>query len=176
VIPAPGPKTVRDAKPGDAAEIALLHVAAWQTAYRDLLPDLFLEGLSVADATARWEKRLADRTDRVIVSEESGRIAAFIIYGPSRDADADITQVAEVYALYVDPAAWRSGHGSALMKEVMRRVRAQGFGELEVWALQGNDRAIRFYEALGFRSDGRTMVEHWRGGVEMHQAHYQQPL
>jgi ribosomal protein S18 acetylase RimI-like enzyme len=176
MTPAPQSRTLRDAKPQDAAEIALLHVAAWQTAYRGLLPDLFLDSLSVEDATARWEKRLADRTGRVIVSEDSGRVAGFIIYGPSRDAHVDITQVAEVYALYVDPAMWRSGHGRALMEEVMRRVRAQGFGELEVWVLQGNDRAIRFYDALGFRCDGRTMVEHWRGGVDMHQAHYRQRL
>jgi GNAT superfamily N-acetyltransferase len=176
VTPAPRPKTLRDATPQDAGEIASLHVAAWQTAYRGLLPDLFLDGLSVEDAAARWERRLADQTGRVIVSEEDGHIAGFIIYGPSRDADADITRVAEVYALYVDPAAWRRGHGSALMAEVMRRTRAQGFGELEVWVLQGNERAIQFYEASGFRSDGRTMSERWRGGVEMHQAHYRQPL
>ena len=36
---------LRPAEPGDASAVALVHVRAWQTRYRKLLPDEYLDGL-----------------------------------------------------------------------------------------------------------------------------------
>jgi hypothetical protein len=46
--------TVRRAELRDAAGIAAVHVASWQEAYRGLLPQEYLESLSVRDRIETW--------------------------------------------------------------------------------------------------------------------------
>ena len=38
----------------DAPDIASIHVSAWQAAYRGIVPDAFLDALSVDQREARW--------------------------------------------------------------------------------------------------------------------------
>ena len=45
--------TIRPARPEDSEAIGRVHIAAWQAAYRGLMPDEFLDGL---DGTARGER------------------------------------------------------------------------------------------------------------------------
>ncbi len=52
--------TVRRAAPVDAAAIALVHVRAWQAAYRGLMPDDVLERLSVDERALRWRDILSN--------------------------------------------------------------------------------------------------------------------
>jgi hypothetical protein len=50
---------IRQAEPSDAGGIAAVQVAAWQSAYRGLMPDHVLDGLSVQEAEQRWRQRIA---------------------------------------------------------------------------------------------------------------------
>ena len=54
----------------------------------------------------------------------------------------------QLYALYVRAAWWGTGVGHALFAS------AVGDRSAYLWVLEGNDRAIRFYERQGFRFDG----------------------
>jgi hypothetical protein len=45
--------SLRPAVPGDSLAVARIHVRAWQTAYRGLLPDAYLDGLRAEDRAAR---------------------------------------------------------------------------------------------------------------------------
>jgi GNAT superfamily N-acetyltransferase len=54
---------VRRAVPGDAEQIAVIHVRSWQGAYLGLLPQPFLDGLDPAGRAgrvARWRQLLAE--------------------------------------------------------------------------------------------------------------------
>lgn len=101
---------LRKATPADALAIATINVRAWQDAYRGLLPDSYLDGLSVPDRTpagataspscptvsARgWPRPMAKRspiasavpieiarTERGPIATRSGEIYA--IYCPAR--------------------------------------------------------------------------------------------
>jgi ribosomal protein S18 acetylase RimI-like enzyme len=84
----------------------------------------------------------------VTVAETEGEIVAFLAL-----AGDEITQ------LYVAPAHYRRGHGSALL------TAAQASREhLELWVFQRNANAIAFYEAHGFAivnsTDGAGNEEH----------------
>lgn len=48
---------VRAACPGDAMEVAGVHVRAWQVGYRGLLPDAYLDGLRAEERAARFYRR-----------------------------------------------------------------------------------------------------------------------
>jgi hypothetical protein len=46
---------IRKATPEDARAIAEVHVKSWRAAYRDLLPQDFLQGLSVDRREQQWQ-------------------------------------------------------------------------------------------------------------------------
>ncbi len=51
---------IRTARPDDARSVAEVHVASWRHAYRGLLPDDYLERLSVDDREAMWLGAFSD--------------------------------------------------------------------------------------------------------------------
>jgi ribosomal protein S18 acetylase RimI-like enzyme len=164
--------SIRRAKASDAKAIAKVQMASWQAAYRGLLPDRLLGGLSAVGAERRWRRRLEDGTGQVLVCEREGRMAGFIAFGPGRDDDAVAEEVAEIYALYLDPRDWRQGYGSALLGEALAALREQGYAEVTLWVLDNNQRGIGFYEASGFSCDGASKVETAVGGITLNEVRY----
>lgn len=131
--------TMRDAQPRDAAEVAGVHVRSWQAAYRGLFPDDYLDGLRVEDRMARYT--FGDtRPDRpvTIVAVTDATICGFTTIGPCRDDGA--ADVAELYAIYVDPPAWGREIGRSLIAEARARLSRQGFAEAVVWSSSAMNR------------------------------------
>jgi ribosomal protein S18 acetylase RimI-like enzyme len=157
---------VRRAVPEDAGPIAAVHVRTWQVAYRGLLSDEVLDGLSVAHREETWRQALSgDGNPAVYVAVQDGDVAAFCaVATPSRDDDAQ-DDVAEVGAIYVDPAVWRTGFGRALMDVALADLRAGGWRWVTLWVLAENQRARDFYTRFGFKSDGAE-VTHERSGAK----------
>ena len=125
----------------DAAALARVHVASWQGAYRGLVPDEVVDGLDVADWAKRKARALRQGAVMWIVDEGLG----FAHAGPSRDDEGG-----ELYALYVHPERFGRGLGLALLRTVEAWLDAR-FDRSELWVLEGNTRARRFYEAAGWR-------------------------
>ena len=149
---------VRDATAGDVEEVAVIHVRAWQAAYRGLLPRERLAALSPTDRSRRYT--FEDRSPfapRTIVLVQDGAIRGFATYRRSRDRREQ--GIGELQALYVDPPHWRHGTGRALMQEVYRRLNTEGVVEAVLWVLVGDVRAERFYRADGWLPDGTTRQE-----------------
>jgi len=99
---------VRRAEPQDAPAVARVHVASWRQAYRGLLPQEYLDSLSVEARTMTWAKafsQLPDQTPTTLVGELDGQIVGFASVGPCRDDDTD-TATGELRGLYLDPAHW----------------------------------------------------------------------
>lgn len=166
------PIHVRWGVPDDAYALAEIHVLAWQVGYRGLLPGSFLDSLSAVERLPRWRERLAETASRVLVAELDGQAAGWLVIGPQRDEDLDAQRVAEIYAVYVHPDFWRQGCGVALMARARAELATQGFAEATLWVLRSNQRAICFYEALGFRADGASKVETNRAGIVFDEVRY----
>jgi GNAT superfamily N-acetyltransferase len=160
----------------DAGAIAAISVRGWQWAYRGLMPDAFLDSLSVEPRTAGWRRYLAGQSalGRTWLAERDGRALGFAHTGPSRDADA-AADVGEVYAIYVEPAEAGTGIGRALFGHAVAEMARQGCQAATLWVLAGNQRARRFYEAAGWRPDGTTRVEP-REGYDLHEVRYRGEL
>ncbi len=160
--------TIRRATTDDAARIAEAHVRSWQGAYRGLIPQDYLDRLDPAQRLARWEEILASvnwSAGGVLVAEQDSCVAGFASFGPTRDNDEDPSLVGEVMAIYVVPAAWRTGLGRELMTASLAGLAAAGYAQATLWVLDSNDRARRFYEAAGFSSDGAVKEDESRGFV-----------
>jgi len=159
--------SIRRAELSDAKGIAAVHVAAWQVAYRGLLPDDVLDRLSIDDSEKRWSERITKPWGHIFVAEQEAHIVGFVACGSSQDEDIDQKKVGEIYAIYVHPEQWRQGHGAALVGKAAQCLRADGLEEIILWVLRGNEEAVRFYRAAGFEADGASKVKLRTDGSEM---------
>ncbi len=155
-----GTATIRAATPDDARRIAEVHVAAWHDAYRGLLPDEYLDRLSVEEREAQRLAAISDPEPRsgTLVAEEEDRIVGFASFGRSRDDDAT-ERTGEIPAIYVDPAAVGTGVGRELFTAATEARRHARFRRATLWVLEANQRARRFYEKAGWTWDG-TVSDH----------------
>jgi ribosomal protein S18 acetylase RimI-like enzyme len=150
------PIRVRAAAVGDARAIAEIGVLGWQAAYRGILPADFLAGLSIGAREIAWQMGLESDPDGAAptwIAERAGQVVGYVSSGPPRDEDV-APPTAEVYAIYVLPADWRSGAGRALLTAAALHWHARGAAELVLWVLEDNAAGRRFYEAMGWRPDG----------------------
>ena len=170
---------IRHPRAGDGDGIARVHIETWQTAYRGLLPDEYLDGLT-ADLERRaawWERQIAEAANRrliQIVAQDEIGILGFVTCGPVEDQTPD-PWVGEVYAIYVHPRAWSQGVGRELFGRAAELLGMLGYREAVLWVLETNARARRFYEIAGWHPDGATKTEH-RGTVELREVRYRTAL
>jgi RimJ/RimL family protein N-acetyltransferase len=152
---------VREATPDDARAIAEVHVASWRWAYREILPEDFLERLSVDDRETMWRDLLADRGPGggvAVAEDERGRVVGFAGYGPPEHSD-EPEGTGELYAIYLREEVVGTGVGEELFEEAVEGLRAAGYRRAILWVFEANPRARRFYERAGWRWDG-TVSEH----------------
>jgi GNAT superfamily N-acetyltransferase len=164
---------VRVADLEDAAGIARVHVAGWQAGYAGLLPQGYLDGLSVDERAGRWAAILSEPDARIlatVVADRGGDIAGFATVGRSRDDDADAS-VGELWGIYVDPRHWGTGVGHALHERAIQALQAADLTTATLWVLRGNDRAARFYRRQGWVADGVTKTD-WRDDVRLDEVRY----
>ena len=148
---------IRRATADDAKGIAVVHVLGWQTVYRGTMPQAYLDNLDPVQRAEQWAQRLAAQewpgSGTLVATSEAG-VVGFAGFCPSRDGDADPSVVGEMATLYLLPDQWRTGLGSRLMSESMAVLQQAGYREATLWVLDRNDRALRFYEAIGWQPDG----------------------
>jgi ribosomal protein S18 acetylase RimI-like enzyme len=169
---------IRPARTADAAQIALVHVRSWQSAYRGLVPQEYLDSLDPVQRLAGWERILAKLdpvSDGVLVAGEANRLQGFVAYCPSRDDDTDPTDTGEVTVLYLLPGAWGQGTGRRLMAAAVDGLTAAGYDHAILWVLDSNARARRFYHAAGWSPDGSAKDEDI-GGAAVTELRYRRSL
>lgn len=158
---------LRAATVADAAAIAEIHVRAWQTAFRGIVPDDRLDALRVEQRTDRFRQHLApaeSANQRFILAVSGGAALGFVGFGTTRDEDVDPARVAEVHGLYVHPAHWRRGVGRRLLQAAIDELAADGYDTATLWTLAACEPTRAFYEAQGWCTDGVvTAWEDWEG-------------
>jgi phosphinothricin acetyltransferase len=149
----PGGVVIRHAIPGDEVAIGVVHVRAWQAAYRGVMPDDYLAAISADERATMWAERIR-RNDLppVLVVEVDGTVAGFTDYGRQRPSP-DAAEAGELYAINLDPAVWGRGIGRRLLRQVMDALRSLGYREAILWVVTQNTRARTLYESEGWRCD-----------------------
>jgi ribosomal protein S18 acetylase RimI-like enzyme len=168
------PVLVRLAEPKDVAEVADVHVRAWQVGYKGLVPDEYLDGLRPEERAKHYTFGDPDPSQPItIVAVERGAICGFATIGSARDADVQTS--GELYALYVEPAGWGRGVGRALVTAAREQLARRGFTAAVLWVLVGNERAARFYRIDGWLPDGsRRLIQVW--GLTVDEVRYRRVL
>ena len=163
---------VRRALTEDSHGIAVVHISSWQHAYRGIVPQSHLDQLSIEDRETRWIEIFDRGGSETLVVDADDRIVGFISYGKSRRERAERDE-GEIYAIYVSPSHWSSGVGRSLWEAALPRLRELGYVRAIVWVLAANDKAIRFYERVGFTfcKGSETTVE--IGGERLPEVRYE---
>ena len=151
--------TIRAAGIADAAGIARVHVDAWRSTYRGIVPDSLLDGLSY-EQRARTRREHLEKADPdccsfVAVDGRAG-IVGFSVAGPRRDGDAGYS--GELYALYVLDEHQGKGLGKRLFLETVRWLSQRGHASLLTWVLERNP-SRGFYPAMGGIEVGTKTIE-----------------
>jgi GNAT superfamily N-acetyltransferase len=153
---------VREARFEDAAAIARVHVASWQTAYRGILPDSYLDALEPERREPMWRELLAREDAHIcifVTETEAGMLTGFASGGPARveiplpQAGREMSAAqqhfdGELYAIYLLAEHRRQGAGRLLTGAVARWLFDQGMASMLVWVLEANP-SRAFYERLG---------------------------
>lgn len=150
---------IRSAIQSDAVQIAEVHVNSWRTTYKGIIPNSFLDNLSVTKRTLIWEKQLdgGNEGSKVLVAEnEVGQIVGFVSGGLNRLESMPFDS--EIYAIYLLEKYQRQGIGELLMSSITSFLTDQGYKSTYLWALEDN-RYRSFYEKLGGVPKGREEIE-----------------
>jgi len=142
---------IRRATGADVDAITAVHVASWQTAYRGLFSDDYLDSLAPEQRRPMWARVLASDASPVTVwvAERDGVVVGFCSHGPLQGEEPRET-ADELHTLYLRPGAERQGIGTSLLQQAEDDMAARGQTEATLWVLRDNMTARRFYEARGW--------------------------
>ena len=190
----PDALTIRPATPNDAQSIARIRVQGWRFAYQGLISQDYLDSLSVAKDTERIRGYLSqfpqnsppsrpasvqgssdDEKRSFMLAVRDDVVLGFCHFSAAPN-NADRVEratpggemVGRLHSLYVGPDALGQGIGHTLMSQALSTFTAWGCERAHLWVLEGNSRAISFYERQGWQLTGDTKVDR-SFGPELHE-------
>lgn len=149
----------------DRLEISSVYENSWKYAYKDILPQSYLDSLP----KGYWAPRIdhPDRKSMIIV--EQGKIVGTSSFGRSRFPE--FAGWGEIMSLYLLPEYIGKGYGKTLLKAVVRELQKQNYKDIFLWVLEENSRARRFYEKFGF-SPAKDRLKDNIGGKDVTDIRY----
>jgi len=146
------------AGPGDADDLARVHIRAWRETYAGLLPDGYLAAMNPKMYARRWRLQLTRARAGEVVLAAEGR-DGMVGYCAGAVAGED----AEIFTLYLLKTAQHAGLGLRLFASAARVLAAVGAKRLKLWVLNGNRPARAFYVRNGGRAGAERPVRGWGG-------------
>lgn len=156
------PISIRKAELRDVPAIARIHVAAWERAYRGVLPDEAIEVRTVELRERVWTETLSDPPPRdvMLVAEQDGEVHGFATGVPSFYEDKDPQRVLNFNLMYLDPEQEGKGLAAALYEALLHAAKDLGYEELDGQIIVENTLSWHFLvEQRGWRPDGHERVK-----------------
>lgn len=156
---------IRPAVDQDAAALGAVYCFSWQAAYKNIVPDVFLDALTVEGCTAG---SISSKNNLVL--EDHGAVVGTACFGAARDEDA--ANAGEVRAIYVLPDCWKKGYGRLLLSAAAEQLQQMGYASYHLWTLKQNQRARGFYEKMGMQKTCRERTIAI-GGKDLEEVQYE---
>ena len=145
---------IRYAKQYDIQGMADVYVFSWQAAYKDILPQDYLNSLTSQRWKTSYQATLGkEGMPKAVVMIHGDRIIGVSSFNKTRDTDLS-EKYGEVISIYLLPEYWHKGLGTILLEWVIEQLKAIGFSNCAIWTLEDNKRAQKTYERFGFARDG----------------------
>ena len=145
---------IRKMNEADCKAIGELYSAAWRKGYKGLIPQELLDKITPEKYEVRSRVN-GFLDDGSFVAVEDGRVVA---HCHARAADEPkMRGWGEIHTLYTHPDHWRLGYGAAVLGRAEEWLIDQGFNNVYLYVLDGNERAERFYKAQGYLPNMDTL-------------------
>lgn len=157
---------IREAGIEDALSIANVQVKTWRSAYRGIVPDDYLDSLSIDKSAGGWAIFFSDTNKFAFVAlDRYGNIVGFASMGDNRTNSVEYE--GELYALYILDEYQRKDIGKKLFSRVLEKFSLRGIKSMLVCVLKENHSARHFYESAGgiylceeeFELGGKMLLE-----------------
>ena len=149
--------TIREATPDDAPAVAKVHVLSWKESFVGIVPDAFLEKLTIENRTTAFRERFDEVKYRMYVAElGDGRVVGFADVGDPRYDVGNYD--AELYAIYLFHEFQGKGIGALLFERVKQFLIEQGKSSMYLLALEVSPYRP-FYEKMGGKLVGERQVQ-----------------
>lgn len=147
----------REATAADAPAVARVHVRSWRESFAGVVPQAFLDKMSVERRTEAFAARFSEPGYGMHLAEAPGPgVVGFADYGEPRDDVAGYD--AELYAIYLLPEYQGRGVGRELFRRVVASLVGAGRRSLYLLALEASPYRS-FYEKLRGRVVERRTME-----------------
>ncbi len=131
---------IRKAVRENIGEISRIHALSWKAAYRELVPQQFLDELKEDN----WVETFSDTYNKNLLTIQlifDGEIpAGCISYGKSRDSS--LPEWGEIVSFYLLPQYWGRGYAKPLLDTAIADL-CRSFQNVFLWVLKENTRARR---------------------------------
>lgn len=147
---------IRPAVPEDDEALTDLHLDVWDEAYAGLISEDILQ-----DRRSRREARIGTwrqiiegpEEEHLVAQDDAGRLLGFSGCSTTREDPGPDVPTLQLTALYVRAQAYGTGLGHDMLTATI------GEEPAFLWVLDGNQRAITFYQRHGFELDGSTKTD-----------------
>ena len=148
---------IREATVADCAAVAEVHVRSWKESFAGIVPQIFLDKMSVEKRAKAFEAGFAAPFYRMYVAETPGHgIVGFADFGaPRENIDA---YDGELYAIYLLPEFQRKGVGERLFKRGVEFLKGRRSSSMYLLALEVSPYRA-FYEKMGGQPVGKKQIE-----------------
>lgn len=136
---------IREANAEDIESIANLYVMNWKKTYVGLLPDNFLNGLTINDGIKKWQEYLTKEKHRIFVAYENEKFLGF----SACKEDEELKNCLYLDSLHVSEISRGKGVGTKLINTVGSYAYIKGYEYMSICIVKGNDKAKRIYEKMG---------------------------
>ena len=134
---------------------------SWRESFAGVVPQAFLDQMSVEQRARAFAARFSDESYRMFVAEAEGHgVVGFADFGEPREPFGAYR--GELYAIYLLPEFQRKGVGRRLFDLGVEFFLSRGISSMYLLALEASPYR-KFYEKMGGRVVGRKQVE--LGGV-----------
>ncbi len=149
--------TCRRATAADASVLSALATQVFLDTYatRGISPELAREAATVY-APAVFAQRLRDASVDLWLATCAGYAVGFVDVAFDTSCPVPGVMGAEVFRLYVQRPFLRQGVGRTLLAAAEALAEGRGAGDVWLTAWVGNERALAFYRAQGYRDVGAT--------------------
>jgi len=145
--------TYRKADVEDALAVAKVHVESWRKSFAGIVPQEFLDNLTVEKREPAFRQRFGDANYKMFVAETAkDGIVGFADFGAARESDFAFE--AELYAIYLLREFQGKGIGENLFRLCQKEMSADGFDSMYLIALEVSPYKS-FYEKMGGKIVGR---------------------
>lgn len=151
-------RLIRYANSEDSDILGKIHSESSKMGFKDIIPEHVLKDVfSIERRTKRFISELSEDSPKIAVIFDGNEPAGLLSFGECRHGNNDKAWI-EIWRVYVTPKFWGSGVAKEFMEWGVNEILKENFTNIELWVLEGNICARKFYEKMGFKQDNTFQI------------------